>query len=303
MATSPSPKHSPRSAESGRRDARRLPPWLKPKAARAPALRSMGRALRSRGIHTICQSARCPNVGECFGRGLATFLIMGDRCTRNCRFCAVEGGRPQALDPEEPDRVADAARRLGLRHVVVTSVTRDDLPDGGAGHFAAVVRALREAVPAATVEILVSDFQGDPEALSVVLDAPPDVLGHNVETVPRLYPEVRPGADYARSVDLLRRAGRSAPGVLTKSGLMVGLGETQAEIESVMRDLRGAGVDLLTIGQYLRPSREHAPVAEYVAPEAFARYERRARALGFREAACAPLVRSSYHAAELMPDS
>lgn len=281
----------------------RLPPWLAPKAPRAPALRRMARLLSARGIHTICQSARCPNVGECFGQGLATFLIMGDRCTRNCRFCAVAAGPPQALDAEEPGRVAEAARRLGLRHVVVTSVTRDDLSDGGAAHFAAVVAALREALPGATVEILVPDFQGDAAALAAVARAAPDVLGHNVETVPRLYPRVRPGADYGRSVDLLGRAKALAPEVLTKSGLMVGLGETQQEVENVMRDLRAASVDILTIGQYLRPTREHAPVTEYLEPEIFAHYARRARALGFREAACAPLVRSSYHAGDLMPTS
>jgi lipoic acid synthetase len=271
-------------------------------------------ALGSQGIHTICQSARCPNVGECFGRGLATFLIMGERCTRNCRFCAVEGGRPPALDADEPARVAEAARGLGLKHVVVTSVTRDDLPDGGAGHFAAVVRALREAAPDATVEILVPDFRGDQEALAVVVAAAPDVLGHNVETVPRLYRRVRPGANYRRSVGLLRRAkewgaarntrflacARNDTRILTKSGLMVGLGESPEEVEAVMRDLREAAVDLLTIGQYLRPSKQHLAVVEYVEPARFAHYARGARALGFREAACAPLVRSSYHAEAMM---
>jgi lipoic acid synthetase len=274
----------------------------------------MADALGSRGIHTICQSARCPNVGECFGRGLATFLIMGDRCTRDCRFCAVENGAPTPLDPEEPARIAEAARRLGLKHIVVTSVTRDDLPDGGAAHFAAVVRALRDVAPEATVEILVPDFGGDRRALAVVVEAAPDVLGHNVETVPRLYPQVRRGASYARSLELLRRAKQIAQGchpvflpstrnespLLTKSGLMVGLGETQSEVEGVLRDLRAASVDILTIGQYLRPTKGHAAVAEYVAPEVFDRYRRLALDLGFREAACAPLVRSSYHAAEMV---
>ena len=292
----------------------RLPAWLAPRAPRAPALRRLQSALGSQGIHTICQSARCPNVGECFGRGLATFLIMGERCTRNCRFCAVEGGRPPALDADEPARVAEAARGLGLKHVVVTSVTRDDLPDGGAGHFAAVVRALREAAPDATVEILVPDFRGNQEALAAVVAAAPDVLGHNVETVPRLYRRVRPGANYRRSVGLLRRAkewgaarntrflacARNDTRILTKSGLMVGLGESPEEVEAVMRDLREAAVDLLTIGQYLRPSKQHLAVVEYVEPARFAHYARGARALGFREAACAPLVRSSYHAEAMM---
>ena len=279
---------------------RRLPDWLRNPAPKAPQLASLGRRLRDLGVHTVCQSARCPNVGECFAAGNATFMIMGDACTRSCRFCAVRHAAPEPLDPAEPDRVAQAARMLGLRYVVLTSVTRDDLPGGGAAHFAAAIRAARDHLPGARVEVLVPDFRGDPEALVTVLAARPFVLGHNVETVPRLYPVVRPQADYRRSLALLRRARRLAPGVLTKSGLMVGLGESEAEALGVLRDLREAGAAAVTIGQYLQPTREHLPVAEYLAPQAFAHYEAAARRLGFRHVLSGPLVRSSYHALELV---
>jgi lipoic acid synthetase len=254
------------------------------------------------GLHTVCQSARCPNLGECFGRGTATFLILGNRCTRDCRFCAIEHGLPAPPAPDEPRRVAQAAARLGLRHVVVTSVTRDDLPDGGAGQFAATVRAIRELLPGARVEVLVPDFGGDWEALQLVLVVAPEVLNHNVETVPRLYPQARPQADYQRSLALLRRAGEASAsgGLLTKSGLMVGLGESEEEVLGVLADLHCAGVAAITIGQYLQPTRSHLPVAEYVSPRRFEAYARQAQAMGFRHVMSGPLVRSSYHAADLL---
>ena len=278
----------------------RLPPWLRPRAPKARQLGALGRELAARGVHTVCQSARCPNLGECFGRGNATFMILGDTCTRDCRFCAVGHGRPAPLDPEEPRRVAKAARMLALRHVVVTSVTRDDLPDGGAAHFAATVEAIRELAPGARVEVLVPDFRGEEGALQTVLAARPEVFGHNVETVPRLYPWVRPQADYRRSLWLLHRAGELRREAITKSGLMVGLGEQEEEVLEVLRDLRGAGVTAVTIGHYLRPTRAHLPVAQYVPPEVFAGYAAAARGLGFRHVLSAPLVRSSYHAEQLV---
>jgi len=249
-------------------------------------------------LHTVCREARCPNLAECFGRRTATFLVMGPVCTRRCAFCAVEKGRPHPVDPEEPRRVAEAARSLGLAHVVVTSVTRDDLPDGGAGHFAAVVRAVRERCPGATVELLVPDFQGDAGALDVVLAAGPDVLNHNVETVPSLYRAVRPGASYQRSLDLLSRAARA--GVPAKSGLMLGLGETGEEVLAVLADLRARGVAYLTLGQYLAPSGDHYPVREYVSPETFRFYRRKAVEAGFAAVAAGPYVRSSYRADEML---
>ena len=276
----------------------RLPRWLVAQAPKRPGLEGLGRELAARGLHTVCESARCPNLGECFGRGTATFLILGNTCTRDCRFCAVEHGRPEAVDAEEPRRVAEAAAMLGLRHVVVTSVTRDDLPDGGAGHFAATIGAIRELLPSARVEVLVPDFGGDWKALGVVMAARPAVLNHNVETVARLYPEVRPQAGYARSLELLR-AGEMAGEVITKSGFMVGLGESEQEVLELLRDLRGAGTQAVTIGQYLQPTRRHLAVAEYVRPEVFARYGAAAREMGFTYVMSGPLVRSSYHAGEL----
>lgn len=278
----------------------RIPQWLVPRAPKRPQLEQLGRQLQAMGLHTVCQSARCPNVGECFGRGTATFMILGDRCTRDCRFCAVQHGPPALPDPDEPRRVAEAAAGLGLRHVVVTSVTRDDLADGGALQFAATVRAIRELLPGARVEVLVPDFSGDWEALQVVLAVAPDVLNHNVETVPRLYPQVRPQADYRRSLALLRRTGKTQPPLVAKSGLMVGLGESEEEVLGVLDDLRRAGVAAITIGQYLQPTRSHLPVAEYVSPERFEAYGQKARAMGFRHVMSGPLVRSSYHAADLL---
>jgi len=277
-----------------------LPPWIRRRFPPQEEWERVERLLRSLSLHTVCESARCPNLGECFRRGTATFLILGDTCTRSCRFCAVKKGIPLPPDPEEPRRVAEAARTLSLHHVVVTSVTRDDLPDGGAEHFAKTIRAIRECLPQATVEVLVPDFQGSAEALEVVLAARPDVLNHNVETVPRLYSLVRPQADYARSLELLRRTRARYPGVLVKSGLMVGLGETQKEVEAVLWDLKEAGCDVVTIGQYLRPTAWHLPVVAYVPPEVFAHYREYALRLGFRGVASGPFVRSSYRAEEFV---
>lgn len=259
----------------------------------------VSRLLDELGLNTVCRSAKCPNRGECYASGTATFMVLGTECTRNCRFCAVEPARPAPPDAGEPRHVAEAAARMGLRHVVVTMVTRDDLPDGGAAHVVATIAALRELVPGSTVEVLVSDFGGDEAATDAVAGARPDVFNHNVETVPRLYPTVRPQADYERSLHVLARAKAAAPGLPTKSGLMVGLGETPKEVEDVLRDLRGASVDLVTIGQYLRPSAKHLEITEFVAPEVFERYAAAARALGFGGVASAPFVRSSYHAGEL----
>ncbi len=277
----------------------RVPDWLIPTRPKGPELARLGRKLEGMGVHTVCQSAKCPNLGECFGRGNATFMILGDMCTRDCRFCAVEHGRPVPVDPAEPQRVAAAAAMLELSHVVVTSVTRDDLPDGGAGHFAATIRAVRELLPGAGVEVLVPDFGGSREALEIVMAAGPDVLNHNVETVPRLYPRARPRADYERSLDLLRQARKLAASALVKSGLMVGLGEREAEVLVLLRDLGRAGVDAVTIGQYLQPSKSHLAVERYVRLEEFSRYQCAARDIGFAQVLSGPLVRSSYHAAEL----
>lgn len=251
------------------------------------------------GLNTVCQSAKCPNRGECFSEGTATFLIMGGVCTRNCRFCAVESRPPAPLDPDEPRRVGEAAARLGLSHVVITTVTRDDVADGGAAHFVATIEAVRAAVPEASVEVLTSDFAGRAESVDTVAAARPDVFNHNVETVPRLYAEVRPEADYERSLRVLERVHETQPDLPTKSGLMLGLGETHDEVLEVLGDLRAHGVTLLTLGQYLRPSPAHLPVAEFVEPAEFARLAKEAYALGFAAVASAPFVRSSYHAAEL----
>ena len=252
--------------------------------------------LRELDVRTVCEEARCPNIGECFTRPTATFMIGGTRCTRRCHFCAVETARPAALDGEEPARIAVAARRMGLRHVVVTAVARDDLADGGAGHFAATIAALRVAVPTARIEVLTPDFKGEIGPLAAVLRAGPDVFNHNLETVPRLSRAVRPQASYPRSLEVLGRAKELRPEVRTKSGIMVGLGETPAEVHAVLRALRGVGCDLVTIGQYLQPTLQHLPVVEYVPPPRFAEYATIGREMGFRHVAAGPLVRSSYHA-------
>ncbi|MFP4057079.1 MAG: lipoyl synthase [Candidatus Brocadiia bacterium] len=274
---------------------RRFPPWLSkripPESRTEPVRQLLGR-LR---VGTVCQSAHCPNLFECFARGTATFLILGNVCTRNCRFCAIAHGEPQPPDPEEPCRVAEAAAQLRLRHVVITSVTRDDLPDGGSGHFAATIAAVGDAT-GATIEVLTPDFQGAWDDLDTVLEARPDVLNHNLETVPRLYPRVRPQALYSRSLALLRAAVERGPGVATKSGLMVGLGERPEEVVEVFRDLRQAGCAAVTVGQYLRPSAAHLAVEEFVTPDQFETYQREAERLGFSAVACGPFVRSSYHA-------
>jgi len=277
--------------------AARLPRWLRrplPGAGAAPALE---RLLRDLSLDTVCRAARCPNRGECFSAGTATFLILGATCTRGCRFCAIEPGRPQPPRDDEPDAVAVAAGRLGLRHVVVTSVARDDLPDGGAAHFARTIHSVRARLPRSTVEVLIPDFGGDQTALDAVLAARPDVLNHNVETVARLHPLVRPRADCARSLRVLARA--AASGVCTKSGLMLGLGERDEEVRRLLVDLRTAGVRLLTIGQYLAPSPRHMPAARYAAPEEFNRWKSLALEMGFAAVAAGPFVRSSYRADRL----
>ena len=276
------------------------PRWIRVKAAPAwSRYYQVKRILREHQLHTVCEEATCPNIGECFGKGTATFLIMGDKCTRRCPFCDVAHGRPDALDAQEPEHLAQTVAALQLRYVVITSVDRDDLRDGGAQHFVDCIRAVRSASPATRIEILVPDFRGRLErALDALVQAPPDVMNHNLETVPRLYRRARPGADYAHSLQLLAQFRDRVPAVPTKSGLMVGLGETDEEIVEVMRDLRAHGVEMLTIGQYLAPSEHHLPVQRYVAPESFVQFEREARAMGFAHAACAPLVRSSYHADE-----
>ncbi len=281
------------------------PPWLwrRVTAGAEAAADRMAGLLAGLGLHTVCQEARCPNAAECFEQGTATFLILGNTCTRGCRFCAVSAGRPAPVDPAEPERVAEAAARLGLRHVVITSVTRDDLPDGGAGQFAAAVRALRRRLPGSTVEVLIPDLGGSCAALDTVLDVQPDVLNHNLETVPRLYAEVRPGAAYGRSLAVLARAKKQAPRVLSKSGLMLGLGERTAEVWRVLGDLRRAGCDAVTLGQYLQPGDRQRPVARYVPPEEFDWYRDRALLLGFRAVAAGPLVRSSHRAEALFREA
>ncbi len=273
----------------------RKPSWLRVTGFSGRGYEQVNRLLRHYGLNTVCHAANCPNRGECFNRGTATFLIMGPKCTRNCRFCDIEPGRPAPLDPTEPQRVASASKELNLRHVVVTSVTRDDLPDGGVRHFAATVAALRQELPEASVEILTPDFRGVPEAVDIVVAARPDVFNHNVETVPRLYPTVRPGADYRRSLDLLRAVGDRSD-IVTKSGLMVGVGETRDELLPVFKDLADAGVRVLTIGQYLAPSKEHLPVVRYWHPDEFSDLKRAAEAAGIATVVSAPLVRSSYKA-------
>ncbi|AIS53151.1 lipoyl synthase LipA [Thermoanaerobacter kivui] len=273
------------------------PEWLDVRVnnPQRETIEKMSKFLGDHRLHTVCQSAHCPNIAECFGKGTATFMIMGNICTRNCRFCAVEKGKPLPLDEEEPKRVAEAARRLNLRHVVVTCVTRDDLEDGGAEHFAKTISELKK-IPGVTVEVLVSDFQGKDESIQTVVMAKPEIINHNVETVPRLYPEVRPMANYERSLYLLKRVKELDPSIYTKSGIIVGLGESEEEVIDVMKDLRKINCDIITIGQYLSPSRQHLEVKEYVAPEQFEKYRKVGYELGFKYVASAPLVRSSYNA-------
>lgn len=276
---------------------RRHPPWLKVRAPGGAGYAETMATVRSLGLHTVCQEAQCPNIAECWSHKTATFMLLGDTCTRNCGFCAVTHGRPLPVDPAEPVRVAAAVARLGLQHIVVTSVNRDDLPDGGAGHFAATARAIKHVLPECRVEVLVPDFQGDLGAVGTVVEAPVDIFNHNLETVPRLYRRVRAGARYERSLRVLETARRSAaPAVVTKAGLMVGLGETFDELTCVFADLRSVGCDILTLGQYLRPSAAHLPVERYVPPDEFTALGGRAREMGFLHVEAGPLVRSSYHA-------
>ncbi len=274
------------------------PAWIRVRAPGAQAFDATRDVLRAHRLTTVCEEAACPNIGECWGKRHATFMLMGETCTRACAFCNVATGKPGALDGGEPRRVAQAVAALDLAHVVVTSVDRDDLDDGGAAHFAATVRAIRAARPAATIEVLTPDFLRKEGALEIVLDAVPDVFNHNVETVPSLYRPIRPGADYRHSLGLLARAKALRPGLFTKSGMMVGLGETRDEVVAVMDDLRAAAVDFLTIGQYLQPTRKHAAVDRFVTPDEFQCYKRIAEEKGFLLVAASPLTRSSYHAAE-----
>jgi lipoic acid synthetase len=276
--------------------AQRKPEWLKVRFPGGPNYLRLKGLMREKRLHTVCEEARCPNIGECWQAGTATFMILGDVCTRACAFCAVTSGRPLGLDLGEPLRVAQAVKRMGLSHAVVTSVNRDDLPDGGASLFAATIRAIRRLSPGTSVEVLIPDFLGDWTALEVVMAARPEILNHNTETVPRLYARVRPKATYERSLELLRRAKQLDPGGITKSGLMAGLGETKHELLLVMADLVDAGCDVLTVGQYLRPSARHAPLERYYAPAEFEELAEAGRRLGFRHVEAGPLVRSSYHA-------
>ena len=277
----------------------RKPSWLLKRITPDANGREVRALLRQQSLHTVCESAMCPNIGECFSRRTATFLIMGDVCTRNCGYCAIAPGRPAALDPEEPERVAETSANLGLRHVVVTSVTRDDLPDGGAAHFAETIRAIRRRSPSAVVEVLIPDFKGSRSALQTVLDEDPDVLNHNVETVPGLFRTVRPQGNYQRSLELLAGAKTGMRSGHTKSGLMVGLGETEEDVHQVMRDLRQVGCDIFTAGQYLRPSKAHLDVKKYWSPESFDRLKEYGESLGFLLVFSAPYVRSSYMADQL----
>ena len=276
------------------------PAWIRVKAA-SPSSRfsDIKKILRENQLVTVCEEASCPNIGECFGKGTATFMIMGDKCTRRCPFCDVGHGRPDPLNPDEPASLAKTIAALQLRYVVITSVDRDDLRDGGAAHFVACIEAIRAASPATEIEVLVPDFRGrDDRALSILRTAPPDVMNHNIETVPRLYKEARPGSDYAFSLNLLQKFKVLFPDIPTKSGIMVGLGETDEEVLQVMRDMRTHGIDMLTIGQYLAPSSSHLPVRRYVHPDQFKVFEAQAYAMGFKHAAVGAMVRSSYHADE-----
>ena len=274
------------------------PAWLKVKAPGSPSYLRLKGLMRDLDLHTVCEEARCPNIGECWSHGTATFMILGDVCTRACGYCAVGHGRPNAIDPAEPARVANAVSTLGLEHVVVTSVDRDDVADGGASIFAETVREIRRLTPTASIEVLIPDFQGNEQSLHTVLDAGPDILNHNTETVPRLYRQARSGGRYARTLELLDRSRRYAPQIATKSGIMVGLGEQWNEIVETLEDLRKAGCAILTIRQYLRPSPAHLPMARYYHPGEFARLKELALDMGFAHVESGPLVRSSYHARE-----
>ena len=291
------PRH-PEKAHKPDNPVKRKPPWIRVKAPVSREYHETRRIVREHNLHTVCEEAACPNIGECWTKGHATMMIMGETCTRACGFCNVATGRPGALDPFEPTNVGAAVAKLGLAHVVVTSVDRDDLRDGGAAHFAAVIGAIREATPGTTIEVLTPDFLRKDGALEVVVAAKPDVFNHNLETVPRLYRPVRPGADYRHSIGLLARAKHIDPALFTKSGIMVGLGEDEDEVRGVMDDLRAGAVDFLTIGQYLQPTPKHLTVERFVTPEEFKSYEAAAYERGFLMVAATPLTRSSYHAGE-----
>jgi len=291
------PRAQPLSPETAPPIVGTRPDWLKVRLSQGPHFKELKHLMREQGLHTICEEAACPNIGECWGEfRTASFLLLGDVCTRNCGFCDVTTGRPGEVDWTEPTRLAEAVARLELRHVVITSVTRDDLPDGGAAIFAATIRQLKRRDSALGVEVLIPDFQGNWDALATVMEAGPDILNHNLETVPRLYSRVRPKAIYTQSLELLRRARALAPRIPTKSGLMAGLGETRAELLQVFQDLRANDVDVLTVGQYLRPTLRHLPVERYVTPDEFTDLKSEAKALGFRHVESGPMVRSSYHA-------
>jgi len=275
----------------------RKPEWIRVRAGGGERFQQIKEILREKKLHTVCEEASCPNIGECFGHGTATFMIMGDLCTRRCPFCDVAHGKPKPLDPDEPRHLGETIAALALKYVVITSVDRDDLRDGGAGHFVECIRRVRELSPQTRIEVLTPDFRGRLDRALAVLDGgPPDVMNHNLETVPRLYLQARPGSDYAHSLQLLKQFKARHPQVPTKSGIMVGLGETNEEILGVMRDLRAHDVDMLTVGQYLQPSRHHLPVTRFVHPDEFRMFEEEAGKMGFVNAACGPMVRSSYHA-------
>jgi lipoic acid synthetase len=276
----------------------RLPEWLRKPVRNVEADHELKKMLRTRGLHTVCEEARCPNRNDCFARGAATFMILGEVCSRSCGFCSVKTGRGSPMESlsDEPERVAEAAAQLKLSYVVITSVNRDELPDGGAAHFAKTIHAVRRRLPGAKIEVLTPDFKGNRLALHSVLDASPDTFNHNVETVPRLYQKVRPQADYQQSLDVLREARRHAPGALTKSGFMVGFGERREEVKRLLEDLRAHAVDVVTIGQYLQPTRAHLPVEEYIHPDVFEEYKAYGEGLGFRAVFSGPLVRSSFMA-------
>jgi len=278
---------------------KRLPDWFKQRIPRVDEIADVSYVLRDLKLNTVCQSALCPNMCQCFAKKTATFMIMGDVCTRNCTFCAITKGKPSPLDNGEPERIATAVKRLGLEYVVITSVTRDDLDDGGASHFARTIETVRLVCPGTKVEVLIPDFQGLDAAIETVINAKPSVINHNIETVPRLYSQVRPLAGYRRSLDLLSSIKKIDPGMVTKSGLMLGLGEKREEVIEVMKELRKAGCNLITLGQYLAPSSQHHPVINYVTPKEFSGYIQPALEMGFSGIASAPLVRSSYKAAEL----
>jgi lipoic acid synthetase len=275
------------------------PPWLKKRIPPFQDLQKVKAILNETDLHTVCEEARCPNLGECFSKGTSTFLILGRVCTRNCGFCAVEHGTPGLTDETEPERVSQAVKKMGLQYVVITSVTRDDLSDGGASLFAKVIRSIRILDPEIKIEVLIPDFKGDLTSLKTVLKERPDVLNHNVETISRFYPEVRSQADYRRSIDLLRRSKENFPHILTKSGFMLGLGETKAEVLDLLRDLREAKCDFLTIGQYLQPRLDRLPVMRFISPEEFEEYKGIGGKMGFRAVASGPFVRSSFHASKM----